>query len=99
MKILLDVLGFRYEDGWPAFVKIKPNYYYHIHTKRFFDRDSLDTRLANAGKSFAAGEVGIPPQWWVDDNGDIFDSIDSGGAHPPPGTNAFDSGFDLGFGA
>jgi len=60
MSIELDVLGYRYDNAEPAFVELTGGFYWHMPTNRRLDKDEFDAKLVAEGKSFAAGELGIP---------------------------------------
>jgi len=61
MGIKRDVLGFRYDEDLPAFCELVGGWYYHLRTKRRFNKDEFDAKLVVDGKAFAVDEVGVPP--------------------------------------
>jgi len=84
-KIKLDVLGFRFEKPNPAFVETQNGFYYHIRTKRLFEKDSFDARLTVEGKSFKPGELGNPHKEFITEHGGVLAGMlvdHTGGGHP-----------------
>jgi len=72
-----DVLGFEYDSSEPAFSTTVGNvYYYHLATKRLFEKVSFDAWLTANSLSFSQpGEVGIPSAVHIAAHEDMLESL------------------------
>ena len=76
MSVKIDVLGHKYDDAEPAFTAVASGlFYYHLRTKKLYDRESFNAGLEQDGKAFADGELGIPSDDYIARHEDMLKNL------------------------
>lgn len=61
--IMSDFFGYRYDDSVPAFVTLSEKLSAHRATRKMYDTAALEARMADAGYTPGANEIGEDDDW------------------------------------